>query len=57
MEWVAGENPRDLLSLSKGISDSTTELSEKQKLEAKGRLLDLVFSYLIIRNSLVIHVI
>jgi hypothetical protein len=57
MEWVAGENPRDLLSLSKGISDNTTELSEKQKLEAKGRLLDLVFSYLIIRNSLVIHVI
>ncbi|XP_047082896.1 uncharacterized protein slr1919-like isoform X2 [Lolium rigidum] len=42
MEWVAGENPRDLLSLSKGISDNTTELSEKQKLEAKGRLLDLV---------------
>ncbi|KAM0826765.1 hypothetical protein ACQ4PT_068652 [Festuca glaucescens] len=42
MEWVAGENPRELLSLSKGISGNTTELSEKQKLEAKGRLLDLV---------------
>jgi hypothetical protein len=57
MEWVAGENPRELLSLSKGISGNTTELSEKQKLEAKGRLLDLVFSCLFIRNSLVIHVI
>ncbi|XP_051191858.1 uncharacterized protein [Lolium perenne] len=42
MEWVAGENPRELLSLSKGISGNTTALSEKQKLEAKGRLLDLV---------------
>uniref|UniRef100_A0ACD5Z4V2 Uncharacterized protein n=1 Tax=Avena sativa TaxID=4498 RepID=A0ACD5Z4V2_AVESA len=42
MEWVAGENPRDLLSLSRGISGDVTELSEKQKLEAKGRLLDLV---------------
>lgn len=42
MEWVAGENPKELLSLSKGISDEITESSEKQKLEAKGRLLDLV---------------
>ncbi|GJM87279.1 hypothetical protein PR202_ga03219 [Eleusine coracana subsp. coracana] len=42
MEWVAGENPKDLLSLSKGVSDKITEASEKQKLEAKTRLLDLV---------------
>ena len=57
MEWVAGENPRELLSLSKGISGNITELSEKQKMEAKGRLLDLVCSCLFIRNSLVICVI
>ncbi|VAI51082.1 unnamed protein product [Triticum turgidum subsp. durum] len=42
MEWVAGENPRELLSLAKGISGSIAELSEKQKLDAKARLLDLV---------------
>lgn len=44
MEWVAGENPRELLSLAKGISGSIAQLSEKQKLDAKARLLDLVFS-------------
>ncbi|OEL35062.1 hypothetical protein BAE44_0003919, partial [Dichanthelium oligosanthes] len=42
MEWVAGENPKELLSLSKGVSENVTEASEKQKLEAKSRLLDLV---------------
>uniref|UniRef100_M8C1M0 Uncharacterized protein n=1 Tax=Aegilops tauschii TaxID=37682 RepID=M8C1M0_AEGTA len=42
MEWVAGENPRELLSLAKGISGSIAQLSEKQKLDAKARLLDLV---------------
>ncbi|KAL6591460.1 hypothetical protein ACP70R_049963 [Stipagrostis hirtigluma subsp. patula] len=42
MEWVAGENPNELLSLSKGISDKIAGASEKQKLEAKARLLDLV---------------
>ncbi|VAI62609.1 unnamed protein product [Triticum turgidum subsp. durum] len=42
MEWVAGENPRELLSLAKGISGNIAELSEKQKLDAKARLLDLV---------------
>ncbi|TVU27799.1 hypothetical protein EJB05_19300 [Eragrostis curvula] len=42
MEWVAGENPKELLSLSRGISDKFTRASEKQKLEAKTRLLDLV---------------
>lgn len=42
MEWMAGENPKELLSLSKGISGDISESSEKQKLEAKARLLDLV---------------
>nr|CAB3451416.1 unnamed protein product [Digitaria exilis] len=42
MEWVAGENPKELLSLTKGVSEKVTEASEKQKLEAKSRLLDLV---------------
>jgi len=42
MEWVAGENPKDLLSLSKGVSENITQASDKQKLEAKSRLLDLV---------------
>lgn len=42
MEWVAGENPKDLLSLSKGVSENFTQASDKQKLEAKSRLLDLV---------------
>lgn len=44
MEWVAGENPKDLLSLSKGVSETITQASDKQKLEAKSRLLDLVFT-------------
>ncbi|KAG8072825.1 hypothetical protein GUJ93_ZPchr0006g44710 [Zizania palustris] len=42
MEWVFGENPTELLSLSKGNSSDITESSEKQKIEAKNRLLDLV---------------
>lgn len=42
MEWVDGENPKDLLSLSKGVSEKNTQASDKQKLEAKSRLLDLV---------------
>ncbi|CAO2040300.1 unnamed protein product [Urochloa humidicola] len=42
MEWVAGENPKELLSLSQGVSGKVTGASEKQKLEAKSRLLDLV---------------
>lgn len=42
MEWVAGENPKDLLSLSKGVSEKFTQASDNQKLEAKSRLLDLV---------------
>ncbi|CAN6252893.1 unnamed protein product [Urochloa humidicola] len=42
MEWVAGENPKELLSLSQGVSGKVTGASEKQKLEAKSHLLDLV---------------
>jgi aarF domain-containing kinase len=42
MEWVPGENPKELLSLSRGISDKITGASDKQKLEAKTHLLDLV---------------
>uniref|UniRef100_A0A0D9VMD5 Protein kinase domain-containing protein n=1 Tax=Leersia perrieri TaxID=77586 RepID=A0A0D9VMD5_9ORYZ len=42
MEWVAGENPTDLLSFSKGISSEIAGSSEKQRIEAKARLLDLV---------------
>ncbi|CAN6239121.1 unnamed protein product [Urochloa humidicola] len=42
MEWVSGENPKELLSLSQGVSEKVTEASEKQKLDAKSRLLDLV---------------
>lgn len=37
MEWVVGESPTDLLSLS-----TSSAYSERQKLEAKRRLLDLV---------------
>ncbi|KAG2654782.1 hypothetical protein PVAP13_1NG499400 [Panicum virgatum] len=42
MEWVTGENPKELLSLTKGVSGKVTEASEKQKLDAKTHLLDLV---------------
>ncbi|WVZ73229.1 hypothetical protein U9M48_021563 [Paspalum notatum var. saurae] len=42
MDWLAGENPKELLSLSKGVSEKVTEAPDKQKLEAKSRLLDLV---------------
>ena len=44
MEWVTGENPKELLSLTKGVSGKVTEASEKQKLDAKTHLLDLVFT-------------
>ncbi|CAK7325487.1 unnamed protein product [Dovyalis caffra] len=37
MDWVVGESPTDLLSLS-----TTSAYSDRQKLEAKRRLLDLV---------------
>lgn len=53
MEWVAGENPKELLSLSRGISDKITEASEKQKLEAKTRLLDLVYADMLTASNYV----
>ncbi|CAL0300629.1 unnamed protein product [Lupinus luteus] len=43
MEWMVGESPTDLLSLSTGNSiGNVSEYSEKQKVDAKKRLLDLV---------------
>ncbi|KAK7270349.1 hypothetical protein RIF29_23424 [Crotalaria pallida] len=43
MEWMIGESPTDLLSLSTGISvGNVSEYSERQKVDAKRRLLDLV---------------
>ncbi|KAL9252489.1 hypothetical protein AKJ16_DCAP14447 [Drosera capensis] len=40
MEWLVGENPRDLILVSD--PDQYREYSQKQKLDAKQRLLDLV---------------
>lgn len=42
MEWMVGENPNDLVLASTGAPDVQPAYSEKQKLEAKRRLLDLV---------------
>ncbi|KAJ7975079.1 Protein kinase superfamily protein [Quillaja saponaria] len=43
MEWIVGDNPTDLLSLSTGESiDSNSTHMEEQKIDAKRRLLDLV---------------
>lgn len=43
MEWMVGESPTDLLSVSTGNSvDNVSAYSERQKLDAKRRLLDLV---------------
>lgn len=42
MEWMAGESPTDLLSISSGYSDHDNQSREKQKVEARRRLLDLV---------------
>ncbi|KAL8166598.1 hypothetical protein V2J09_008097 [Rumex salicifolius] len=43
MEWVVGENPNDLVLVSTGASvDCRPVYSDKQKFEAKQRLLDLV---------------
>lgn len=39
MEWMVGESPTDLISVSTGNS---TEYSDRQKVDAKRRLLDLV---------------
>ncbi|ONH91898.1 hypothetical protein PRUPE_8G142600 [Prunus persica] len=43
MEWIVGESPTDLLSVSAGSSiDNGSTYSERQRLDAKRRLLDLV---------------
>ncbi|CAL9236143.1 unnamed protein product [Arabidopsis halleri] len=42
MEWMVGESPTDLLAISSGYSDHDNESHEKQKMEARRRLLDLV---------------
>ncbi|XP_059456102.1 uncharacterized protein LOC132186243 [Corylus avellana] len=43
MEWIAGESPTDLLSVSTGNAvDDGSPYSGRQKLDAKKRLLDLV---------------
>ncbi|KAG4397781.1 hypothetical protein GLYMA_10G212000v4 [Glycine max] len=43
MEWMVGESPTDLLSVTAGNSvGNVSEYSERQKLDAKRRLLDLV---------------
>lgn len=43
MEWMVGESPTDLLSASTANSiGEVSEYSERQKVDAKRRLLDLV---------------
>ncbi|XP_077227567.1 protein kinase superfamily protein [Tasmannia lanceolata] len=42
MEWVIGENPNELLSLSRDSGHHSLGYSERQRLEAKTHLLDLV---------------
>ncbi|XP_010507623.1 PREDICTED: uncharacterized protein LOC104784272 [Camelina sativa] len=42
MEWMVGESPTDLLSISSSDSDHDLQSNEKQKSEARRRLLDLV---------------
>lgn len=42
MEWVDGENPKDLLFLSQGSGHNSVGFSERQQLEAKKHLLDMV---------------
>lgn len=43
MEWMVGESPTDLLSVTAGNTvGNVSEYSERQKLDAKRRLLDLV---------------
>lgn len=43
MEWISGESPTDLLSVSTGTSvDHGSCYTERQQFDAKRRLLDLV---------------
>uniref|UniRef100_A0A1J3HHL7 Protein kinase domain-containing protein n=1 Tax=Noccaea caerulescens TaxID=107243 RepID=A0A1J3HHL7_NOCCA len=42
MEWMVGESPTDLISISTGCSDHDSQSHEREKLEARRSLLDLV---------------
>ncbi|CAH2058752.1 unnamed protein product [Thlaspi arvense] len=42
MEWMVGESPTDLLSISTNYSDNDFQSHEREKMEARRRLLDLV---------------
>lgn len=43
MEWIVGESPTDLLNVSSGSStDDSSTHTERQRLDSKRRLLDLV---------------
>lgn len=42
MEWMVGESPTDLQAITTGYSENDTQSHERQKLEARRRLLDLV---------------
>lgn len=42
MEWVEGESPNDLLLQSGGFGKEKIEYSQRQQLEAKTHLLQLV---------------
>lgn len=49
MEWMVGESPTDLISVSTGNSvGNVSEYSERNKVDAKRRLLDLVCKHKII---------
>lgn len=53
MEWIVGESPTDLLSVSSGSSaDDTSTYTERQRLEAKRHLLDLVCTWELILHCL-----
>ncbi|KAL0711001.1 hypothetical protein Bca4012_017979 [Brassica carinata] len=42
MEWMVGESPTDLQSITTGYSENDTQSHERYKMEARRRLLDLV---------------
>ncbi|KAJ4906807.1 Protein kinase superfamily protein [Raphanus sativus] len=42
MEWMVGESPTDLQAITTGYAEDDTQSHERQKLEARRRLLDLV---------------
>lgn len=43
MEWIVGESPTDLLAITAGNSvNQLSTYSDRQKIDAKRRLLDLV---------------